>query len=318
MGCIDRMNSLLAAQLPGLMIAVAVLCCACVLFDAPASAGFDAAESVDNPAINSGGVLLLHVEGPYELGDYRMCGSLSLESPDQAVPRLPGDGKPYLVGCYAVFSPDVPVQLRVATLGIRYTSNVRVISVGACNEGSVVIPGMEWPASGGGIAVPFLEDALRTDELNPIHWFAVMSDGPGYFEVTPHPVYRHAGTFALDIPPIEEPITGYGRIGFDQDGHTPMPGERHVRGVCCTPDGCFIVSELECDHYESVFLGPAATCESRPCGDHALRGGCCLADRCEMHTWMNCVLLGGHFLGEGVPCDSLPCPAQDMSPDEGF
>lgn len=312
------MRSLLARELSGLMIAAALVCCACVPCVVFAEAHVDDADTPGDAPLNSSGVLLLHVEGPYELGSYRMCGSLSLDSWDKAVTRLPGDGQPYLIGCYAAFPPDVPVQVRVISFGIRYTPNVRVVALGPCNEGAIIIPGMDWPASGGGVSVPFLGDVLKTEELSTIYWLAALSDGPGVLEVTPNPVYRHAGTFALDMPLIEEPITGYGRIGFDQDGALPVPDARHVRGVCCTPDGCWMLSELECDHFESVFLGPEARCESRPCGDHALRGGCCLSSGCEEHTWMNCVLLGGDFLGEGVPCDSLPCPGTDSLSPKGL
>ncbi len=274
-------------------------------------------ESSGEVPVNSGGVLLLHVEGPYELGSYRMCDSLSLGSRDQAVTELPGDGEPYLIGCYAAFPDDVQVRIWFTSFGIRYTSNVRVISLGPCNGGAMIVPGMEWPASGGGVGVPYLEETPKDTQLNTMYWFAVQSDGPGFFEVTPHPVYKLAGTFGSVMPTTEEAITGYGRIGFDQDGRLPVPGERHVRGVCCTPEGCWVVSELECEHYESVYLGPEASCGSRPCGDQALRGGCCLGGVCEEHTWMNCVLLGGIFLGEGVPCDSLPCPVPDNDEKEG-
>jgi len=182
----------------------------------------------------------------------------------------------------------------------------------------MIIPGMDWPASGGGVAVVFPEQPAKKGPLWTVYWFAVQADGEGFIELTPHPVYRHAGTFAnTELPPDYDPIAGYGRIGFDQDGRLVEPGEPHVRGACCTPDGCFIVTALECEYYESVFLGPGTTCDTRPCGDHPLKGGCCLKGGCEDHSWVNCVLLGGHFLGEGVPCDSVPCPDPEESPRGG-
>ncbi len=269
-------------------------------------------------ATNAGGVLILHVEDRYELGSYRMCGSLSLEYREQAVTRLPGDGQPYLVGCYAAFPPGHPGHVRALSFGIRHTQNVRVISLGPCNEGGMIIPSQEWPASGGGVSLPFPAHMTKAGELASIYWFAVLSDGEGFLELTPHPVYRLGGTFVdAEMPPREESITGYGRIGFDQDGYLPMPGESHLRGACCTPEGCWIRTELECRHYEGVFLGVGAGCGSEPCGDFALKGGCCLQEGCEEHTWMNCILLGGHFLGEGVLCDSVPCPdPEELTPEE--
>lgn len=273
--------------------------------------------AVGADVVNAGGVLLLHVEGSYELGSYKLCDSLALESPDQAVTRLPGDGSPYLVGCYAAFPPGSPGYVRAVSFGIRYPSNVRVISLGPCNGGRMIFPGMDWPASGGGVGVTFPDQPAKVGELSTVYWFAVQSEGEGFIELTPHPVYRLAGSFADDdTPPRTEPITGYGRIGFDQAGFLPEPGERHYRGACCTPDGCHIVTALECEHYESIFLGPGTDCESRPCSDHALRGGCCLEGGCEDHTWVNCVLLGGHFLGEGVMCGSMPCPDPETSTPE--
>lgn len=260
---------------------------------------------------NSGGVLLLHVERetPYEYGTFDHCGELGLTAPASAATRLPGDGIPRLVGIYAVFPLDSIGAIRAFSFGVRYTENVRIVGQVPCNAGGMAISMAGWPASGGGISVHIPSEVETRSRVIPLYWFAVLSKGPGSIELTPHPMPKLAGRFVtIEVPYEQEPIVGYGRIGFNQDGFEPSPGPRAVLAPCCVKDECWLLARPECETYHGDFLGVGMTCDNRPCRDDAYLGGCCLPEGCKMLTLVDCSRDGGSPLGEGVQCDSLPCP----------
>lgn len=258
-----------------------------------------------------GGVLMLNAENlyPYEYGTLDHCGELSLSDSAQAVTRLPGDGIPRLVGVYAVFPPDSVGAIRAFSFGIHYTENVRIVAQVPCNGGGIAISMNGWPASNSGLSVHVPAEVEKRSRVIPLFWLAVLSKGKGSLELTPHPVPKLAGRFVtVEVPYGQEPIIGYGRIGFDQDGFVPQPGDPGVVAPCCCVDGCWLLTKQECSLYRGDFLGIGMTCDNSPCRDDAYLGGCCLSDGCKMLTLVDCSRSGGIPLGEGARCDSLPCP----------
>ena len=259
---------------------------------------------------DAGGVLVLHVESkvPYEYGTFDHCGDLVLSDPAQAVTRLPGDGIPRLVGVYAVFPPDSVGAIRAISFGIRYSESVRIVGQGACNAGGLCISLNGWPASDGGMSVQFPTNTEKKARVIPLYWFALLSKGGGSCELIPSPLAKLGGRFVtVEVPPQQEAITGYGRVGFDSDGFVPTAGARAVLAPCCV-DQCWLLTKQECEQYHGDFLGVGMTCDNRPCRDDAYLGGCCLPEGCKMLTLVDCARDGGTPLGEGVRCDSVPCP----------
>jgi hypothetical protein len=270
-----------------------------------APAGWAAAPS------NGGGVLMLHVESelPYEYGTFDHCGDLVLSDPARAVTRLPGDGIPRLVGVYAVFPPDSVGAIRVVSFGVRYSKSVRVVGQVPCNAGGLSIVMNGWPASNGGMSVHVPAEAEKKSRVIPLYWFAVLAKGQGSLELIPHPLPKLAGRFlSVEVPYEQEPIVGYGRIGFDSDGFVPAPGAGAVVAPCCCVDGCWLLTKQECELYRGDFLGIGMTCDNSPCREDAYLGGCCLPEGCRMLTLVDCARGGGAPLGEGARCDSVPCP----------
>jgi hypothetical protein len=261
---------------------------------------------------NAGCVFVLNVESeiPYESGTFDHCGELLLADPSKAVTRLPGDGRPRLVGLYAVFPPDSVGSLRAFNIGIRYSGGVRIWGEAACNAGGLFI-GMEgWPASNGGMSVQIMDEGVKKSRVIPLYWFALSAKSAGSFEVIPHPLPKLACRIVgTDFPPVEEAVMGYGRIGVDQDGFVPTPGGRAVLAPCCVGEyGCWNLTKSECEHYHGDFLGYGMTCSNSPCREDAWLGGCCLATGCEMLTLVDCSRQRGTPLGEHVPCEATPCP----------
>jgi hypothetical protein len=271
---------------------------------APVPAGWATAPS------NGGGVLMLHVESevPYEYGTLDHCGDLVLSDPVRAVARLVGDGVPHLVGVYAVFPPDSVGAIRTISFGIRYSEGVRIVGQAPCNARSISIAMNMWPASNGGMSVHYPAEGDRRSRVIPLYWFALMGKGEGSFELIPNPLSKLAGRFvSIEVPYQQEPIAGYGRIGFDSDGFVPTPGARAVVAACCV-EQCWLLTKQECEQYHGDFLGIGMTCDNLPCRDDARAGACCLSTGCEMLTLVDCARGGGTPLGEGARCDSVPCP----------
>jgi hypothetical protein len=259
---------------------------------------------------NAGGVLMLHVESElaYEYGTFDHCADLVLSDSARAVTRLIGDGVPRLVGVYAVFPPDSVGAVRGFCFGVRYSENVRVVAQAPCNAGGMSIAMNGWPAPNGGMSVHIAVEGVKESRVIPLYWFAILGKGKGSFELIPNPVPKLAGRFvSVEFPYQEEPITGYGRLGIDQDGFAPAPGARAVVAPCCV-DECRLLTKEECELYRGDFLGVGMTCQNSPCREDAYLGGCCLPEGCEMRTLVDCARDGGIPLGEGTRCDSVPCP----------
>jgi hypothetical protein len=260
---------------------------------------------------NEAGVLLLHAYTgrDWELGQPGCFPDSLLQDPELVTTRLKGDGMPHLVRVYAGFASDTVSEIAAFSFGIRYSDNVRILSSGACIGDGMEIPNSGWPASGGGIMAN-CSPPVR-GRMIPLYWFAMSAKGPGFFEIVPHPLLNAGARFASgSMPPHVAAITGFGKLGFDLEGFSPIPGTKEVEGGCCV-GSCFPLSSIECAYYRGTFLGTNVKCDQLPCGENPLRGGCCLPAGCEEHSALDCARLGGIFLGEGVGCDSLPCPGPD-------
>lgn len=273
---------------------------------------------------NQGGALVLRVEdgATYEVGTYDHCGQLTLSDSNSIRTRLPGDGKPHLVGLYAVFPADSVGSVKALGFGIRYSPNVRLLGCAACSGGGLEILMNGWPASGGGTSFNVMPDAVRQSRIIPLYWFALSCRGEGTFEVIPHPMARIAGRFAnADFPPLETPIADYGRIGFNRDGHVAESGAAPLVGASCVAGECWRLTRHECSVYGGVWLGENADCEAEPCRDDARLGGCRFAAGCDTLSALDCARAGGYFLGEGVGCaapsDSTAVPPDSASAPSG-
>ena len=266
---------------------------------------------------NRGGALLLsfHPDAVYELGTLDHCDQLGLTDPGSAVLRLPADGTPRIVGLYAVFPADSVGTMKAISFGLRYSENVRLVAAGPCNGGGMEIAMNGWPRSHGGISVHVMPEGVTTARIIPVYWFALMARGPGSFEVIPHPMPRLGGRIvSTDVPPVDEPIVDFGRIGFDAEGYLPVTGVAAPIGACCVEDRCWLLTRRECELYSGGWMGAGVGCDHDPCRPEAW-GGCCLDGGCEPMTLVECARRGGIPLGIGVNCGDRPCPGPE--PEQG-
>ena len=105
-------------------------------------------------------------------------------------------------------------------------------------------------------------------------------------------------------PTNEDPIMGYGSLGFGTAGATPCPvGDPDA--ACCAPGGsCTITRQSGCAA-PSVWHEEWYVCTPNPCPQPPT-GACCFASgACWMVTQAACASAGGAFL-DG-PCEPNPC-----------
>jgi hypothetical protein len=254
--------------------------------------------------INEGGVLLVHDHGPVTRASIPECDRMDLADLREA--RVEGgvEEAPRLIGVYAAFAPEDSVLLAGVTFGIRYPPTVSILSHGACGNNGFEIAPPDWPADRLGVAVVL---PSLSAPVVPVYWFLILSSGPGWFEVTPHPVPRHGGSFGSGhAAPRITPISGYGKLGIGTPGRLPEPGTPTPRGICCI-DGCYWLSPLECDWFTGLWLGSDTDCGSNPCDPEGLPGACCVGAQCTLETRRDCIVEGGRFFGEGTSCDGIDC-----------
>lgn len=213
---------------------------------------------------------------------------------------------------YAAFCPESQPRLKGIAFGVYYDAPVRIVAYGNCagdmNNGAAEIMGPNWPGNGTGTAVIFQN--TMTGILSEIYWFAGYNyyAEPGVFRLGPHPDPVLGGNFVDDsIPAQQDPIAGYGSLGFDVPGQTACPdpaacGGGPVLGACCYPDGhCEYVEQSQCgtgDWREGVPCEPDNPC---PPPDTA---ACCIGEECTVTTRDDCA---GNWLPEFESCDPNPC-----------
>jgi hypothetical protein len=86
------------------------------------------------------------------------------------------------------------------------------------------------------------------------------------------------------------------------------------RGACCflDPTGpqCAVMSEIECEQLQGLYLGDGTTCDPNPCEP---TGACCygVPTQCIVTTQTECLnTYNGTYIGDNVPCTPDPCPPQ--------
>lgn len=108
-------------------------------------------------------------------------------------------------------------------------------------------------------------------------------------------------------PTNEDPIMGYGSLGFGQPGTTPCPTD-DPDAACCAPSGaCELTKEDACSP-PSVWKRDFYACEPNQCP--LPTGACCYTDgRCQVTKEQPCGQGGGVYQGHFVPCEANTCPA---------
>ncbi|MEZ4647977.1 MAG: hypothetical protein R3E97_04180 [Candidatus Eisenbacteria bacterium] len=250
---------------------------------------------------NAGGVLLVHT-GPFDFSvGETPSGRSNLERCLDGDTNAPS-ASTVAFWIHAAFPADGSPRLASVSFGIDYpASTVVLVDHGASGDSSFDAP--NWPAPGTGTTVHF--DVPRQDILPEVYWFAgydYYSQDPS-FDLVPHP--GGAPGFEDDsIPPAEDMVTAYGRLGFGSNpGFLPCPAGPPV-GACCLSHGeCVILTEAQCGDVAGTFHGDI-DCSPTPC-----LGACCFPDgSCAVQSVESCGWDGGAFLGTDEPCDPNPCP----------
>jgi hypothetical protein len=165
-----------------------------------------------------------------------------------------------------------------------------------------------WPTvSGGEVGMAF--DVARLTNVVTVYTFC----GFGYnynAAVYPNPTWSvaqhsQAGNRFFDddaIPANEDPIMGYGTLGFGMPGYTPCPGSQ---GACCHISGaCTVVLEAGCIS-PSIWHPEWTTCAPNLCPQP---GECCYADgTCAVTLPSGCT----ENWTQGGTCSPNTCPQPD-------
>lgn len=212
---------------------------------------------------NAGGVLVVHatsVAYTTEITDYThqsgvWCGNDGPAPPNQqdcppydpyegtipcntaaAVPTMAGAADtPRIWYVMAAFADDCP-RIKALSFGIDYDEEKVVIvnpgGFGPCDPANVFaidVPSIEdsepWPASKAAIGLSF--SIPLTSKLAELYWFAAYSyDGsPSTITVYDATQVNEHGLFQDDsVPPVADPIAGYGVLGIAGGvGTNPVP-----------------------------------------------------------------------------------------------
>lgn len=257
---------------------------------------------------NAGGTLIIHDTG--------LLGSVGPEGPvftPLAECAVADTEAAVGVECtwvvYAAFPAEGSPRFKGLTFQERFDPGSLIITGGGMMDppaAHVVVLG-GWPTTDEGVIwVTF--DPAQTTKLVPICWFSGeaavsgttfrVSDNPGA-----SPVFRDDSS-----PPEEDPVLGFGTLGFGVAGSNRCPGGL---GFCCRCDGaCSISTEAEC----AALLGgdwwtADYSCEPNMCLVVSTDdGACCLPDAtCRIETPCGCRLARGVYKGDFTPCSPTPC-----------
>jgi hypothetical protein len=220
---------------------------------------------------------------------------------------------------YAAFLEGTSPRLKGMAFGIHYSPyDLAIVAAGACigdrNNGAAEIQGPGWPGDDTGTTIVF--QWTQTTQLVEFYWFAAYrySANPSVFRLRSHPDPILGGNFVDDaIPGVQDPITGYGSIGFDTPGQTACPtGE----GACCdlAEGTCSITTPQECNSQENHDYNGGPSCDPMPCPTDA---PCCLVDpfpHCQVMPPADCRAGGNLVVGLcGEVCtDPSPCGYDDL------
>jgi hypothetical protein len=257
---------------------------------------------------NAGGTLIIHDTG--------LLGSVGPEGPVftplaecDAADTEAAVGVECTWVVYAAFPVEGIPRFKGLTFQERFDPAALIITGGGMTDsiaGRVVGYG-GWPTTDGGVAWVTFNPA-QTAKLVPICWFSGEAAASGAtFRVSENP--EAWAVFEDDSsPPEEDPVLGFGTLGFGAAGSNRCPGGL---GYCCRCDGaCFILTEAEC----TALLGGGSWvadngCDPNPCGlVSSDDGACCLPDAtCHIYEPCACTLAGGIYKGDFTPCSPTLC-----------
>jgi hypothetical protein len=258
---------------------------------------------------NDGGTILVHdANAVYTTDNATYCGlGLGLQACGQADVVLEGSENVAMVWkVYAAFRDGSAPRLKGMTWGISYPGSVVLAAYGPCigdpNNGAAEFPGAGWPNSNTGTSLVWQN--TQTSLLVEAYWFAGYSyyGEAGLFQLQAHADPVLGGKFGDDsIPSVQDPIAGFGSMGFNTPGVVACPGTQEPTGACCIGQDCRITTERECP---GTYQGDNVPCDPNPC---LVFGACCVGQDCFVVTADECAAMGGTYLGDNLVCDPNPC-----------
>jgi hypothetical protein len=158
----------------------------------------------------------------------------------------------------AAFPPQSCPRLKATGFGIMYDeTRVAIVATGLDDtyafdvKGASTIDGRPWPAPGSqvgwSIGYP-LPLGPSTSRLLELYWFAgyaYAGAGDAFFQLVQHAVAANRNWIDDSVPPKEDPIKGYGKLGFaGSTGTNPVPVQE-IYG-CCINGVCQVLTVDEC------------------------------------------------------------------------
>jgi hypothetical protein len=259
---------------------------------------------------NDGGTLVVHDTGLAYTVD---SASYPSDAPECAghdvnIPLEMGtDTAGWVWKVYAAFPLQNSPRVKALALSEAFDATVIVLGGGLPDPvGDFDIPQGGWPlTTGGADGISF--GTVKTTSMVEVYWFGGYAyGGTGLFAAAPHP--NPDNRFFIDdsVPPVQDPIVGYGSVGFGIDGVEGCPA-LPVEGACCFTDGhCEMLLADACIAAGgSVYGGP---CDPNPCPPPPVEAACCLPDgsTCIIATQDACLSVNGEWL-EGQTCEPNPC-----------
>lgn len=221
---------------------------------------------------------------------------------------------------YAAFPPGSSPRLKTCGWGIQFpdagTSPASYVSVsggdipdedGAGTDFYIGTEGFPT-ASGGEIGQSFPTGPRTATVVTLFHFY-----GFGYNTSGPLPTFSVVENsapgnrvFGDDADPTnEDPIMGYGSLGFGQPGTTPCPSSDPDAACCAVEGTCELKKEADCSS-PAVWHREWYVCDPNPCPQPT--GACCYTDgRCQATMAFQCDNGGGIYQGDFVPCLPSPC-----------
>jgi hypothetical protein len=174
---------------------------------------------------NAGGVLVIHADTTVvytnDISDY--CSTPQVVGCHEVLAEVPSASTiVYLLRAYAVFADAVSPRLKAVSFGVDYDPDQLILAAhGPCFD--FVVPSGGWPAPNGSVALS--RSDLGTSAIQELYWFAAYTytdTTSTVFELQPAPD-SNDGFVDDGMPPLLDPIMGYGILGFGRTGVIPCP-----------------------------------------------------------------------------------------------